>query len=70
MSTILFLMPYEDGKVYVEQLQQQFPDEFIGAFWIFQQDAQKPTGNNIMISEGYTVAITDSLKEYSRIFQP
>lgn len=70
LSTILFLMPYDEGKDYVEQLQQQYPDQLIGAFWIFQQDTQQPTGDNMMISEGYTVAITDSLKEYSRVFQP
>jgi thiamine biosynthesis lipoprotein len=70
LSTILFLMPYEEGTAFITQLQQEFPDELIGAFWILQQDSQKPTGKNIMISEGYTVAITDSLKEYSRVFLP
>lgn len=70
LSTILFLMPYEEGVAYIDQLQKQFPDELIGAFWIFQQDTQKPIGENMAISEGYTVAITDSLKQYSRVFQP
>lgn len=70
LSTILFLMPYEEGVSFIEDLQKQFPDEFIGAFWIFKKDSLKPNKDDIAISEGYPVAISDSLKEYSRVFQP
>ncbi len=70
LSTILFLMPYEQGLAYIEALQQEYPDELIGAFWIFANDNPIPTNGNIAQSEGYHVAITDSLIQYSRVFTP
>ena len=68
LSTILFLMSYEDGLDYMHRLQLENPDELIGAFWIFHKDQPIPSFGNITKSEGYTVAITDSLIPYSRIF--
>lgn len=68
LSTILFLMSYEDGLDYISRLQLENPDELIGAFWIFHKDQAVPGLGNVTKSEGYNVAITDSLIPYSRVF--
>jgi FAD:protein FMN transferase len=70
LSTILFLMTYEEGVNYITQLQLKYPNELIGAFWIFHKEGELPTQANLVESEGYQVAITDSLIPYSRIFNP
>lgn len=70
LSTILFLMTYEEGIDYIAQLQLQYPDELIGAFWIFHKEGDLPTNVNLVESEGYQVAISDSLIPFSRVFNP
>src|SRR5690554_797085 len=68
LSTILFLMDYEQGLAFINQLQDTYENELIGAFWIFHQDQEVPTVGNIKESEGYHVGISDSLLPYSRVF--
>ncbi len=68
LSTILFLMDYEQGLSYITELQNTYPNELIGAFWIFHKNQNIPTVGNILESEGYNVGISDSLLSYSRVF--
>ena len=70
LSTILFLMDYDEGINFINKIQSENPDELIGAFWIFHKDQEAPTNAIIAESEGYMVAITESLIPYSRVFNP
>jgi len=67
VSTILFLATYEEGVELIESLQNQFPDQVIGAIWVFNQ-GQAPANSQFRSSGGYSIVISPSLTSYSRIF--
>jgi FAD:protein FMN transferase len=67
LSTTVFLLSYEDGVKLIESLQKQYPDQVIGALWVFEE-SQIPQGVNVVASGGYFLAISPSLVTYSRIF--
>jgi len=67
LSTILFLIPYEEGVELVHQLQMEYPDQIIGAIWVFDKN-QVPHQVTTKLSQGFQIIISDSLKAYSRIF--
>lgn len=67
LSTILFLMDFNQGYQFVQDLQRDNPDEIIGAFWVFEQaDPSLPTKP----SEGLHVFASESIRPYSRIYNP
>jgi FAD:protein FMN transferase len=67
LSTTLFLLSYEEGVKVIEAMQQQYPDQVIGALWVFEEN-QIPQGLETVESGGYFIAISPSLVTYSRIF--
>jgi FAD:protein FMN transferase len=67
LSTTVFLLSYEDGVKVIEAMQQQYPDQVIGALWVFEEN-QIPQGVNAVKSGGYYLVISPSLVTYSRIF--
>jgi FAD:protein FMN transferase len=67
LSTTVFLLSYQDGVKVIEAMQQQYPDQVIGALWVFEKN-QIPEGVNTVESGGYFIAISPSLVTYSRIF--
>ncbi len=67
LSTTVFLLSYEDGVKVIEAMQQLYPDQIIGALWVFEE-SQIPQGLETVESGGYYIAISPSLVTYSRIF--
>lgn len=67
LSSTIFLLNYADGVKVIEAMQQQYPDQVIGALWVFEE-GQIPVGVNAVESGGYYIAISPSLVTYSRIF--
>lgn len=67
LSTTVFLLSYEDGVKVIEAMQQRYPDQVIGALWVFEE-SQIPEGLETVESGGYYIAISPSLVTYSRIF--
>lgn len=67
LSTTVFLLSYQDGLKVVEELQKQYPEQIIGALWVFEE-SQIPEGVETVLSGNYYLAISPSLVSYSRIF--
>lgn len=67
ISTILFLETYEEGVKLIESLQERYPEQVIGAIWVFDQ-SDAPANSQFINSGGYSVVISPSLTSYSRIF--
>ncbi len=67
LSTTVFLLSYQEGVKVIEAMQKQYPDQVIGALWVFEE-SQIPQGVQAVQSGGYYLAISPSLVTYSRIF--
>jgi thiamine biosynthesis lipoprotein len=67
LSTTLFLLSYAEGVKVIEAMQQLYPDQVIGALWVFEEN-QIPQGLETVESGGYYIVISSSLATYSRIF--
>lgn len=68
LSKALFILPYEEASFYLSDLQTSFPNEFIGALWVFEM-GQAPQGSTFIDSEGYRLVHSENLKDKSRLYR-
>lgn len=68
LSKALYILPYDQASAYLSELQTQYPNNFIGALWVFELD-QAPIANNVINSEGFSLIHSDNLIEHSRLYR-
>lgn len=67
LSTTLFTMSYQDGSAFLDTLRKQGMD--VEAIWVFDETTQQPELDDMLTKDGYTLAISDGLKEHVTLEQ-
>ena len=68
LSKALYILDYDEAIAYLSSIQALYPDDFIGAVWVYTLD-QAPIGSNAITSEGFSVVHSDNLKAHSRLYR-
>lgn len=68
LSKILFILPFTEAETYLTNLQNQYPDQFIGALWVFEE-GKAPESLYVKDSEGFSVIHSSNLIEHSRLYR-
>lgn len=68
LSKALFILPFDQATLFLDDFSQTHPDVFLGALWVFEK-GQEPQATHVIESEGYMLVHTDNLIEHSRLYR-
>jgi len=61
LSTALFVMGYEQGEQFVKEYNSKYPDDQIGALWVFEEDQVPETVGTVLEINGFFVVVSGSV---------
>lgn len=68
LSKALFILEYDEALLYLEGIQALYPDNFIGAVWVYDLN-EAPSSALSVESEGFSVVHTENIKPFSRLYR-
>lgn len=69
LSKAMFILPYEQADPYLKTLQAQYPNNFIGAVWVYESGQAPASAVHVIDSEGYSLVHSDNMVEHSRLYR-
>lgn len=68
LSKALYIQDYAQASAYLSSMQKAYPDDFIGAVWIYDL-GEAPEGTQSIDNETFTLVHSENLVEKSRLYR-
>lgn len=68
LSKAMYILPYEEAIVLLNQLKADNPNEVIDAVWVYELN-QAPSNSTSIENEGFSIVHSEDIKDQSRLYR-